>query len=122
MANLERFRKVTEDFSGVAEFVLVYVAEAHPTDGWAIKGNVEISSHKTMEERLAAAQRMLDLEPLECPVLVDLLTDETSKTYGSVPERLYIVQDGVIVYKGGQGPNNYKLAEVEEWLEKYKGQ
>ncbi|XP_042210455.1 type I iodothyronine deiodinase-like isoform X1 [Homarus americanus] len=76
----------------------------------------------TMEERLAAAQRMLDLEPLECPVLVDLLTDETSKTYGSVPERLYIVQDGVIVYKGGQGPNNYKLAEVEEWLEKYKGQ
>lgn len=122
MANLERFRKVNEDFSRVADFVTVYIAEAHPTDGWAIDGNVEIANHKNLEERFAAAQRMTEMEPVDCPVLVDLLTDEANKAYGGMPERLYIVQDGVIVYKGNQGPFGYKLREVEEWLKKYKGE
>ncbi|XP_045610646.1 type I iodothyronine deiodinase [Procambarus clarkii] len=121
MANLERFRKIMDDFSGMADFVVVYVAEAHPTDGWAIQGGLNIATHKTLEERTAAAQHMLTMEPLECPVLVDLLTEETSRAYAPVPERLYIVQDGVIVYKGGPGPFEYKLREVEAWLEKYKG-
>ncbi|XP_071546306.1 type I iodothyronine deiodinase-like [Panulirus ornatus] len=122
MVNLERFRKVNEDFSRVADFVTVYIAEAHPTDGWAIEGNVEIANHKNLEERFAAAQRMIEMEPVDCPVLVDLLTDEANKAYGGMPERLYIVQDGVIVYKGNQGPFGYKLREVEEWLKKYKGE
>lgn len=62
-----------------------------------------------MEERFAAAQKMLDLEPLDCPVLVDSLTDDTSKAYAGMPDRLYIVQDGVIVYQGAQGPFGYKV-------------
>ena len=38
--------QVTKNFSKVADFVTVYIAEAHPTDGWAIPGNVEVANHK----------------------------------------------------------------------------
>lgn len=31
-------------------------------------------------------------------------------------ERLYIIVDGVVVYKGGYGPFDYKLWEVQDWL------
>ncbi|XP_066954275.1 type I iodothyronine deiodinase-like [Macrobrachium rosenbergii] len=122
MANLERFRKTSEEFSEVADFVMMYIAEAHPTDGWAIIGNIEVANHKNLEERFEAAQRMIDLEPQSCPVLIDPLTDETSKAYAGLPERLYIILDGVIVYKGGPGPFGYKLREVEDWLKKFKGE
>ena len=37
--------------------------------------------------------------------------------YGAWPERLYIVIDGVVVYKGGMGPFDYRLYEVRQWLE-----
>ncbi|XP_068247129.1 type I iodothyronine deiodinase-like [Palaemon carinicauda] len=121
MANLERFRELTEDFSEVADFVLVYIAEAHPTDGWVIEGNIEVANHKSLQDRFAAAQRMIDLEPQSCPVLIDPLTDESSKAYAGLPERLYIILDGVIVYKGARGPTGYRLEEVEQWLKKFKG-
>lgn len=101
---------------------MMYIAEAHPTDGWAIIGNIEVANHKNLEERFEAAQRMIDLEPQSCPVLIDPLTDETSKAYAGLPERLYIILDGVIVYKGGPGPFGYKLREVEDWLKKFKGE
>lgn len=122
MANLARFRQVMEDFGKVADFVTVYIAEAHPTDGWHIPGNLEVANHKTIEERFTAAKKMLDLEPLDCPVLIDSFTDDTNKAYNGLPERLYIVQDGVIVYQGAQGPFGYKLKEVEAWLKDYKGE
>ena len=38
MAQLERMR---EEFSGVAEFVIVYVKEAHPGDEWQMEINEE---------------------------------------------------------------------------------
>ena len=37
---------MTKDFSKVVDFVTVYIAEAHPTDGWAIPGSIEIANHK----------------------------------------------------------------------------
>lgn len=122
MANLEKFSKMTEDFSKVADFVLVYIAEAHPTDGWHIDGNVEIANHKVMQDRLAATEKMLSMEPLSCPVLVDLMEDKCNKAFAAMPERLYIVQDGVIVYKGGRGPFDYRLSEVQDFLVKYDKQ
>lgn len=41
--------------------------------------------------------------------------------YGAWPERLYIVHDGLIVYKGGKGPFDYHLGEVQAWLSERYG-
>ncbi|ROT82965.1 type I iodothyronine deiodinase [Penaeus vannamei] len=120
MASLGEFRKLTEDYADVADFVIVYISEAHPTDGWAIEGNVfQVSNHKNMKEREEAARRMVTLEPVDCPVLLDRLDDAANKAYAALPERLYIVHGGSIVFKGDQGPLFYKVHKVEDWLKAY---
>ncbi|XP_047474696.1 type II iodothyronine deiodinase-like [Penaeus chinensis] len=121
MANLEKFRKITAEYSNVADFILIYISEAHPTDGWAIEGNVfQVANHKNMEEREAAAKQMLEMEPQDCPVFLDKLDNAANRVFAALPERLYIINRGTVVYKGGQGPFKYDLEEVEEWLKTHQ--
>ena len=42
---------------------------------------------------------LLHLETLPGPLLVDNMDNEASKSYGSFPDRLYIVLNGKIVYQ-----------------------
>ena len=41
MKKLERFGKLVDEFSDVADFFVVYIEEAHPQGGWEL--NVSIS-------------------------------------------------------------------------------
>ena len=50
-------------------------------------------------------------------LMVDLMDNKAGTAYAAMPERLYIVLDGKIVYEGLQGPFDYRLDEVEEYLE-----
>ena len=50
------------------------------------------------------------------------MEDEATKAYGAFPERLFIIQQGQIVYEGGMGPYNYDLNEVTRWLEKWRSE
>lgn len=102
------------------DFLTVYILEAHPTDGWRWNNNVEIPQHKSLEDRLAAAEMLKKSSRCSVPIMVDAFENEASKAYGAWPERLFIIQDGKIVYEGGTGPYNYKITEVQGWLEKYK--
>ena len=48
------------------------------------------------------------------------MDNEATRAYGAYPERLFIIQEGKIVYEGGTGPYNYRLPEVRQWLGNYK--
>ena len=37
MERMAEFTQMVKDFSDVADFLIVYIEEAHPTDGWAFK-------------------------------------------------------------------------------------
>lgn len=52
--------------------------------------------------------------------MVDTMENEATKEYAAFPERLYVIQQGQIVYEGGTGPYNYDLTEVQRWLEEYR--
>ena len=41
MAQLQKFRLIVEKFDGMADFAIIYIAEAHPTDGWFFKVSIE---------------------------------------------------------------------------------
>lgn len=116
---LDEFKQLVKDFSNVADFLIVYLAEAHATDAWAFKNNVDISVHKNLEERLAAARTLLKEDP-PCPVVVDEMNNITASKYGALPERLYVIQSGKVIYQGGIGPWGYKPEEVRKVLEKSK--
>lgn len=46
MSQLDAFQKMVNDFSQVADFCVVYIEEAHPSDGWALEVTLISSSRK----------------------------------------------------------------------------
>ncbi|KAL4691229.1 hypothetical protein H8959_014190 [Pygathrix nigripes] len=121
---LPAFRKLVEEFSSVADFLLVYIDEAHPSDGWAIPGDsslsFEVKKHQNQEDRCAAAQQLLERFslPPQCRVVADCMDNNANIAYGVAFERVCIVQRQKIAYLGGKGPFSYNLQEVRHWLEK----
>ena len=104
------------------EFFVIYVQEAHPTDGWQTDSNVAegvlFRQHQSYEEREGVAQACsLDLH-MSIPVLVEEMNNGTDEAYGAAPERLYVVgADGKVAYKGGAGPHFFDLDEWEQAIE-----
>uniref|UniRef100_A0A6I8P7Y3 Iodothyronine deiodinase n=1 Tax=Ornithorhynchus anatinus TaxID=9258 RepID=A0A6I8P7Y3_ORNAN len=111
------FNQLVQDFNSIADFLIIYIEEAHPTDGWAFANNVDIPSHRSLQERQEAARRLLARGP-RCPVVVDTMDNASSRQYAALPERLYLLREGKVVYKGGPGPWNYNPGEVRAVLEK----
>lgn len=69
-------------------------------DGWAFKNNVDIRNHRNLQDRLQAAHLLLPRSP-QCPVVVDTMQNQSSQHYAALPERLYVLQQGRILYKVG---------------------
>jgi len=128
MANLDQFGKLRQNFSEVADFVTVYIAEAHPAERGHFKvggegGNYDIDTHANIADRLNAAATLREEagRALEgCRILVDPMDDRANIAYAALPERLYVVQDGRVIYQGGLGPFDYNISDVEAFLAKNK--
>ena len=99
-------------------FLVVYVQEAHATDGWQRDSNIAdgvlFRQHQSFEEREEVAQTCsLDLH-LPLPVLIEEMDNAIDEAYGAAPERLYLIgADGRVAYQGGAGPHFFDLDEWE---------
>ena len=99
-------------------FVVVYIREAHPEEGWVVSLNrdqgIRIEDPTTDDQRNAvAASCALRLE-IRMPVVVDPIADEIASAYGALPDRLYLVgQGGRIAYQGEPGPFGFKPDDLE---------
>ncbi len=143
---MAEFAKITRTYARVADFATVYIAEAHPSDEWALPDAIDTPSvrqPRTTEERVElarcfaqtvrrgeakaagrAAEEDGDGKGAAASVvgigagalLVDTLSNEANTKYAAWPERLYVIVDDVIVYKGGPGPFGYVLSDVQKWL------
>lgn len=108
------------------EFLLVYVREAHPTDGWQVPRNekegVLLASAKTYaqkEEHATSCSRNLGIT---FTTLVDGMDNAVEKAYTAWPDRYYLIgTDGRIVAKGAPGPAGFKAAELETAIGKLLG-
>ena len=113
------FKEIVRDFSRVADFLMVYVEEAHAADGWAYKSlKHRINKHKIIQERIAAAGILAGEEP-GCAIVVDTMENLALKQYSATPERYCIILGGQVVYFSGQAPMGYKPEEVRQWLENF---
>jgi len=104
-----------------AEFLMVYVREAHPTDGWAMKSNervgVAVAQPTTFVERQAVAEQCAAKLNPSMPLLVDDISDTVGNMYSGMPARLYIIDTkGNVAYKSGRGPFGFKPEEMEQAL------
>jgi len=117
MAVFDNICRMAADNADLADFVVVYIEEAHPTDGWTFPGNYLINQHRTIKDRLAAAAT-LTASPLpgNMTVVADSMTGEMNNAYGGLYERLYVIHSGTVSYQGQQGPFGFRLGDVANWL------
>ena len=118
MKKLEHFKTLIARFGHVADFLIVYISEAHPSDGWKFQNNFDIKKHRGIEDRMKSRETLLKYKP-NCPVVADDISNHLNYKYGAMSERLYVILNGKIVYLGGKGPVGYHVGEVEDWLTKY---
>ena len=53
------------------------------------------------------------------PIYADHMNNNTSRAYGGIPERIYAIRDGTIVFQGAPGPAPFDIDDFENWLQKY---
>jgi len=103
-------------------FYVVYIQEAHSSDGWQLpvnlKQNVVFADPKSDEDRaLVAGACVRDLK-IELPALLDTIDNSTERAYTGWPDRIYVVgKDGNIRYKSKPGPFGFKTDELQRTLE-----
>jgi hypothetical protein len=118
--------KIYKDYKDKADFLTVYVREAHPTDEWQMKSNVKedvcYAQPKTLEQRVAIANDFVSRQKYPLPFGIDDMSNAADLAYSAWPERLYVIDErGRIAYAGGMGPFNYEPEEVRSWLVKRFG-
>lgn len=102
-------------------FYVVYIQEAHPTDGWQMPSNLKdgvlVASTHTFDERDAAAQMCVLKLGIKIPALIDNPQDSTERAYTGWPDRLYVIdQSGRIAYRSKAGPFGFHPEEMEQCL------
>jgi len=113
--------QIYNDYKGKADFLTVYVREAHPTDEWQMKSNVKddvcYAQPKTLEQRVAIAKDFTARSKFPLPFGIDDMSNAADSAYAAWPERLYVIDEtGHVAYRGGMGPFNYKPTELRDWL------
>jgi hypothetical protein len=123
-----------EQYRDRVQFLMIYIREAHPVDGWWLGGGLpgllfklkgtkaamDVTDPKTMEERRAVAGQCEVALQFGVRTYVDGMDDAVNKAYAAHPTRLYLVGlDGNVVYAGGIGPFGFKPAELKAAIEEY---
>jgi alkyl hydroperoxide reductase subunit AhpC len=113
--------KLYRRYKDRATFVMVYVRDAHPTDGWRMESNDRVGAvtaqPTTYDERVAVAQKCGRVLNLGFPMLVDTIDDSVGARYSGMPGRLYVIdRQGKVAFKSGRGPYLFKPAEMEHSL------
>ncbi len=114
-------QKLHARYKDRAEFLMVYVREPHPTDGWRMENNdrvgVAVRQPRDASERLEVARSCGRTLKLGFPMLVDTMDDAVNNAYSGIPSRLYLIdRGGKIAFKNGRGPFGFRLAELEQSL------
>lgn len=114
-------------------FLTVYIAEAHPEDGWTLADQYVLDAEftqaedfcffyaKTLADRQAMAEFFVASKQVEMDVVLDEMGDTLLTQYNAWPIRLYVIQSGRVVYAGDQGPFGYDVPAVEAALVKLAG-
>ncbi|MFO1064949.1 MAG: deiodinase family protein [Pirellulales bacterium] len=104
-----------------ADIYVVYVREAHPSDGWHMEVNeskgIHIPQPKNNDERRSVAQTCKSHLDLSVPMLIDTIDDQAGSAYSAMPNRLYIIDSrGKVAFKNGRGPFGFNLKQLEQSL------
>ena len=105
------------EFSLRADFLTVYLQEAHPSDVWPLPFFDRIPLHSSLMERLEMAATLVNRGTIAVDeMVVDGVEDRMANVYGASPARFMVVLDGVIVYLQGFAPIEYSPSDLKTFL------
>ena len=98
-----RLEQIYNTYRDQVEFFVVYVQEAHPTDGWQTESNLTdnilFRQHQSYDEREEVAQTCSIDRHINLPILIEEMDNAIDEAYGAAPERLYLIgADGKVAY------------------------
>jgi hypothetical protein len=102
-----------------AEFLVVYITEAHARDEWPVGKTISFCDQpKTLSERCALARQYSEDNTLTIPVAVDSMNNEFESMFAAWPVRFYVVKDGELVFKAQPNIEHYAYdpTELSKWL------
>jgi hypothetical protein len=112
-------RNLYANYHDQVEFLVIYIREAHPTDGWYI-GEHDIRDPKTIEERRRVAGTCEAAMRYGIRTYVDEMDDAVMNAYAAWPDRLYLVGlDGRVVYAGSRGPWGFRPGLLKKAIDAY---
>lgn len=120
---MEAFTATVARYRDVADFCTVYIAEAHASDEWSLgeyNGEYDVAAPKELQQRVDLAINLRDnlsITSTGSLMVVDGMENTACEAYHAMPERLYVVLDGVVVMQGGTGPHFYSVDELNKWFE-----
>jgi len=115
--------RLYRDYGKKVDFRIVYIREAHPTDGRRMRSNDEagiaVKDPKTDAERKEVAKTCVDKLKITIPALIDGIDNAVEKAYAGWPTRMYVIgKDGKILYQGPHGAGGTRPRQAEEVLKK----
>lgn len=111
--------KLYERYKERCNFFLIYVREAHPSDGWWMQSNqrvgIDLKQPTENDSRRAIAETCQKHLDLSIPFLVDTVDDRVGSAYSGMPNRLYLIDNqGRIAFKNGRGPFGFHPRQLEQ--------
>jgi hypothetical protein len=120
---LEGIDEVHRDFRDRAEFLFVYIREAHPDSVLSLSGAnsqlslVKIPQHTTLEGRTEAAAACGRTLQLGMPIAVDGIDNKVGRAYAGWPNRMVVVgTDGRVLFASDPSPRGTNAARLRAWL------
>ena len=111
-------RDLYANYRDDVQFLVIYIREAHPTDGWDVNSQYRVVDPTTLEERRHVAGMCEVGLQYGIRTYVDEMDDAVMQAYAAWPERLYLIGiDGRVAYAGGLGPFGFEPAELKAAIE-----
>lgn len=114
---------ISERWGDRAEFLAVYVREAHPTDDHTqatstnARAGILFEQPSSLLERQEVAAHCQAVLRLNATMVVDRIDNAVGTAYAATPDRLYVVdRAGHIAFQGGPGPFGFTPREMEQAL------
>jgi len=121
--------QIYNDYKDHADFLTIYIREAHPLDEWRMRSNEKDKDDvcyvqpRNLGQRVAIANDFTRRLKFTVPFGIDEMNNAAEGAYAAWPERLYILDEsGRVSYKGGNGPFKYDPKEVRAWLAQRYGE